>query len=164
MENNINLWYQEDDIDKYNQILVDEIINIIVKKIQEKCNGFKYTNIVKLIEVAEEKLKPSEYDYLKELYLIERSETGIDTEELLEIYIALRDTEENKYNYFNEVVGILNKLGESYKLKIPKNILEIFNKKAEKDNIEIKENIKDLDIDRGTLIIIKYLNLKYWKK
>ena len=55
-------------------------------------------------------------------------------------------------NSYTEVSYILNILGDNYKNKIPKKILEC-----------IDTNIQETNISRNALIIISIFNLKYWE-
>ncbi len=69
-------------------------------------------------------------------------------------------------NSYSEVSYILDILGEQYKNKIPKKILElIYNNKNSDYKIKFKLNddINKINISRNTLIIISILNLKYWE-
>lgn len=65
---------------------------------------------------------------------------------------------------YTEVSYILNILGDNYKNKIPKKILEcIYNNKNDNYKFNIDTNIQGTNISRNTLIIISIFNLKYWE-
>lgn len=69
-------------------------------------------------------------------------------------------------NAYTEVNQVIELLGEPYKKKIPKQIINFF---YENRNINYKANIsknipiEDIEISRTALIIISILNLKYWE-
>ena len=69
-------------------------------------------------------------------------------------------------NAYTEVNQVIELLGEPYKNKIPKQIINFF---YENRNINYKANIsknipiEDIKISRTALIIISILNLKYWE-
>lgn len=69
-------------------------------------------------------------------------------------------------NAYTEVNQVIELLGEPYKNKIPKQIINFF---YENRNINYKANIsknipiEDIEISRTALIIISILNLKYWE-
>lgn len=69
-------------------------------------------------------------------------------------------------NAYTEVNQVIELLGEPYKKKIPKQIINFF---YENRNINYKANIsknipiEDIKISRTALIIISILNLKYWE-
>ena len=66
---------------------------------------------------------------------------------------------------FKEANEIINIMGKEYEDKIPKKLLELLKNEEEK---EYKTNIKrDLDfkhqnISRTALILLNYINRKYW--
>lgn len=68
-------------------------------------------------------------------------------------------------NAYTEVNQILNLLGDKYKNKVPKELIDLF---EEKQNLEYKTNInrntkvENMKISRTALIIVSILNLKYW--
>lgn len=67
---------------------------------------------------------------------------------------------------YAEVSYILDILGEEYKNKVPKKILNLFkNKKNDnyKVDIDLSNGIDKINISRTALIIISILNLKYWE-
>lgn len=65
---------------------------------------------------------------------------------------------------YTEVSYILNILGDNYKNKIPKKILEcIYNNKNNNYKFNIDTNIEEANISRNALIIISIFNLKYWE-
>ena len=67
-------------------------------------------------------------------------------------------------NSYTEVSYILNILGDNYKNKIPKKILEcIYNNKNDNYKFNIDTNIQETNISRNALIIISIFNLKYWE-
>lgn len=68
---------------------------------------------------------------------------------------------------YAEVGEILNVLGDSYKEKLPKPLLELFEVSAqETSDIFINEysDFSNIEISREALIIISILNLKYWEQ
>ena len=68
---------------------------------------------------------------------------------------------------YAEVGEILNVLGESYKEKLPPQLLELFEMSAqETSDIFINEysDFETVDISREALVIISILNLKYWEQ
>lgn len=65
-----------------------------------------------------------------------------------------------------EVSKILNILGDSYKNKIPKKVLNLFEDIDLQSDIaqnSEKLEIENLKISRSALIIISILNIKYWE-
>lgn len=69
-------------------------------------------------------------------------------------------------NAYTEVNQIIELLGEEYKSKIPKKVLNIFKENQDinyKTNISKNKPIDEMKISRTTLIIISILNLKYWE-
>ncbi|MBR1540133.1 MAG: hypothetical protein IJ629_03025 [Clostridia bacterium] len=70
-------------------------------------------------------------------------------------------------NAYTEVNQILDILGEKFKTKIPKKLLDFFEKNQNLDyhpNINPNIPIEEMNLLRDTLIIISILNLKYWEK
>ena len=68
---------------------------------------------------------------------------------------------------YAEVGEILNVLGESYKEKLPQQLLQLFEMSAqETSDIFINEysDFETVDISREALVIISILNLKYWEQ
>ncbi len=67
-------------------------------------------------------------------------------------------------NSYTEVSCILDILGEKYKSKVPKNILDcIYKNKNDNYKFELNEDIEKISISRNALVIISILNLKYWE-
>ena len=67
---------------------------------------------------------------------------------------------------YAEVGEILNVLGETYKSKLPKALLNIFEVSAQETSdifINQYSDFETVDISREALIIISILNLKYWE-
>lgn len=70
-------------------------------------------------------------------------------------------------NAFTEVNQILDILGDKYKSQVPKDLLDLFEKKQNpnfKTNINKNQRVEEMDITRQALIIISILNLRYWEK
>ena len=63
---------------------------------------------------------------------------------------------------YSEVSYILDILGNKYKSKVPKEILNLIYSNRN-DNYKIDVNLNELEISRNALIIISILNLKYWE-
>lgn len=66
----------------------------------------------------------------------------------------------------SEVYCILEALGESYKNKLPMKFLEFINQNRNIDfSLDINENeYENLKISKDGLVLISFLNLKYWVK
>lgn len=66
----------------------------------------------------------------------------------------------------SEVYCLLEILGDSYKNKLPIRFLEFINQNRKKEfSLEINENedeYTDLKISKDGLVLISFLNLKYW--
>ena len=64
----------------------------------------------------------------------------------------------------SEVYCILEILGDSYKNKLPKKFLEFINLNRNTEfSLEINENeYQNLNISKDGLVLISFLNLKYW--
>ena len=68
---------------------------------------------------------------------------------------------------YAEVGEILNVLGDSYKEKLPKALLNLFEScSCETSDIFINEysDFSNVEISREALVIISILNLKYWEE
>ena len=66
---------------------------------------------------------------------------------------------------FKEVNEIINIMGEEYKAKVPKQLLELFEKEEDKEYItKIKKDIyfEEQEISRTALILLNYINMNYW--
>lgn len=66
----------------------------------------------------------------------------------------------------SEVYCILEILGDSYKKKLPKKLLEIINQNRKEDfSLEITEyNYENLNLSKDAIVFISLLNLKYWEE
>ena len=66
---------------------------------------------------------------------------------------------------YAEVSYVLDILGNKYKDKIPKKILDCIYKNKNNNYIfDENTDIQKIKFNRNTLIIISILNLKYWEK
>ena len=66
---------------------------------------------------------------------------------------------------FKEVNEIINIMGEQYKSKIPKELLELLKKEEDKEYItKIDKNLsfEKQSISRIALILLNYINRNYW--
>ena len=66
---------------------------------------------------------------------------------------------------FKEVNEIINIMGEEYKVKVPKQLLELLEKEEDKEYItKIKKDIpfEEQEISRTALILLNYINRNYW--
>lgn len=66
---------------------------------------------------------------------------------------------------FKEVNEIIWIMGENYRNKIPNSLLELLNKEEEKEYItKIKKDLpfEKQEISRKALILLNYINTKYW--
>lgn len=67
---------------------------------------------------------------------------------------------------FAEVLYILDNIEIQYKVKVPKNMLDMFKDECDKKYLNIlhesKGDFLDKDYSKDSLAIISYLNLKYW--
>lgn len=75
--------------------------------------------------------------------------------------------EKNLSKDFAEVLYVLDNIEKKYKEKIPKNVLQIIIDECDKSYLnELLRNNKDDFLTRNyseeTIVIIAYLNLKYW--
>ncbi len=67
---------------------------------------------------------------------------------------------------YAEVGEILNVLGETYKSKLPKALLNLFEVSSQETSdifINQYSDFENVEISREALIIISILNLKYWE-
>ena len=84
----MNMYLSTKNYYKYNEVVTNEIINKIVKKIEKKDAFFKYATFVELTEYAEKKLKPKYSNILNRLYDLncdDMSEKNI-AKEITELY------------------------------------------------------------------------------
>lgn len=66
---------------------------------------------------------------------------------------------------FKEVNDIINIIGKEYEDKIPKKLLELLKNEEEKEyktNIKTDLDFKHQNISRTALILLNYINRKYW--
>lgn len=72
----------------------------------------------------------------------------------------------NMTNAYSEVLYILDYIEPKYKLKVPKDMLDMFKKECNKNYlntlIEDKTDAIEKEYSEEALSIIAYLNLKYW--
>lgn len=76
------------------------------------------------------------------------------------------DMMDNGYAY-SEVLDILSNMDEKYVNKIPKRLIEYFNKNSSgsyKKHIEPGIDFKKQNLSKRTLNILALINLKYWTK
>ena len=74
--------------------------------------------------------------------------------------------DKNIANAYAEVLDILNYIEPQYKVKIPKDMLDMFKSKCNKDYLKALQEDKTDSLEKNyseeALSIIAYLNLEYW--
>lgn len=80
------------EFDTYNEILIKQIIDLLVKKVQLKNPRFIYSTLIELVDEGQKALNPSDLLILKRVYTLEKQESQAEyiANELMEIYMSLQ--------------------------------------------------------------------------
>lgn len=71
--------------------------------------------------------------------------------------------EKNMPTAYAEVLAVLEALGDYYKNKIPVKILETMDRETDKTYTRVfDKNDKNPELSREAIVLISWLNLKYW--
>lgn len=170
MSENLNVLLKEysikQDYYSYNNLVKDEIINFLVKKIKLKNPKYIYTDINGLSDVGKTQLNHDEYYCLQRMCSLDKSyeDNEYISDDLIDLYNNLLNSNNIKFNKYAEVAEALNILGNSYKDKLPEEILNFFDQELLKEKNQIIINTKCLNLSKEAITILSYLSLKYWIK